>query len=117
VRRVYQRRGGGAFCSLPFLVEAGYSARLGADRTATMADLARLPRVRIDREIEEIAMHTQRELAEIGRHRSPRSDLIIAACAHAAQMRVLHYDGADDLLAGRASPEFASSRLAPPGDL
>ena len=78
-----------------------------------MADLAQLPRVRIDREVEEAATRAQQELAEIGHHRISPSDLIIAACAHIAQMGVLHYDGDYDLLAERTSLEFESSWLGP----
>jgi hypothetical protein len=37
---------------LPFLLEAGYSAPSGRERSAMMADLAELPRVEIDKDIE-----------------------------------------------------------------
>ena len=103
--------------SVLFLVAAGYSARSGGDRTAMMADLARLPSVRIDREIEESAMQVQQELAEIGHHRLPPSDLTIAACAHIAPMDVLHHDRDYDLLAERTGLQFESALLAPAGTL
>jgi predicted nucleic acid-binding protein len=98
---------------LPFLLEAGYSARSGAERAAMMVDLHRLPRVEIDREVESLALQAQRELAEIGHHRLPPTDLVIAACAHAAGMGVLHYDGDYDLLAAHTSLAFESEWLAP----
>lgn len=102
---------------LPFLLEAGYSARSGADRAAMMADLAALPRIEIDAEIERAALDAQRELAEIGHHRLPPADVMIAACAHAAGMGVLHYDGDYDVLATRTSLQFESEWLTEPGQL
>jgi predicted nucleic acid-binding protein len=101
---------------LPFLLEAGYSARSGSERSAMMADLATLPRVEIDGDIEVAALDAQRELAEIG-HRLPPVDLLIAACAHIAGMGVLHYDGDYDLLVKHTSLHFASEWLAEPGKL
>lgn len=103
--------------SLPFLLEAGYSSRSGSERSAMMADLAALPRVEIDGDIEAAALDAQRELAEIGHHRLPPADLIIAACAHTAGMGVLHYDGDYDLLVKHTSLHFASEWLAEPGIL
>jgi predicted nucleic acid-binding protein len=102
---------------LPFLLEAGYSARSGSERTAMMSDLARLPRIEIDRDVERMAMQAQRELAEIGHHRLAPADVVIAACAHIASMGVLHYDSDYDLLAEHTSLVFESEWLAPPGAL
>lgn len=102
---------------LPFLLEAGYSARSGNDHRFTMSDLAYLPHVAIDRDVERQALDAQRELADIGHHRLAPVDVIIAACAHAAGMGVLHYDGDFDLLATRTSLNFESEWLAPPGTL
>jgi predicted nucleic acid-binding protein len=102
---------------LPFLLEAGYSARSGSDHRATMNDLAYLPHVEIDRDVERLAVDAQRELADIGHHRLAPVDVIIAACAHAAGMGVLHYDGDYDLLAKHTGLSFQSEWLAPPGAL
>ncbi len=102
---------------LPFLLEAGYSARSGSDRAAMMADLAALPRVEIDTEIEAVALGAQRELAEIGHHRVAPADVIIAACAHTAGMGVLHYDRDYDVLAEHTSLDFQSEWLAEPGSV
>ncbi len=102
---------------LPFLLEAGYSARSGTERAAIMSDLTRLPRVAVDRDIERLAMQAQGELAELGHHRLAPADLVIAACAHAAGMGVLHYDSDYDVLAERTSLVFESEWLAPPGAL
>jgi predicted nucleic acid-binding protein len=105
-----------AIC-LPFLLEAGYSARSAADRKALMARLDRLPRIAIDSEVERMALQAQRELAEIGHHRLSPMDVMIAACAHRAEAGVLHYDGDYDLLAEHTSLIFESEWLAAPGTL
>jgi predicted nucleic acid-binding protein len=102
---------------LPFLLEAGYSARSGHERSAMMADLAKLPRVEIDKDIEAAALDAQRELADVGHHRLPPADVMIAACADAGGMGVLHYDGDYDLLVEHTSLKFGSEWLAQPGVL
>jgi predicted nucleic acid-binding protein len=102
---------------LPFLLEAGYSARSGSDRASIMADLAYLPHVKIDPDIERLALDAQQELADIGHHRLAPVDVIIAACAHAAGMGVLHYNGDFDLLSTRTNLNFQSEWIAPPGTL
>jgi predicted nucleic acid-binding protein len=102
---------------LPFLLEAGYSARSGTERRAMMADLGRLPRIEIDRDVEQIALQAQRELAEVGHHRLAPIDVMIAACAHKAEAGVLHYDSDYDILAEHTSLTFQSEWLAAPGTL
>lgn len=102
---------------LPFLLEAGYSARSAADRVALMARLDQLPRIAIDGEVERIAMQAQRELAEVGHHRLAPMDVMIAACAHRAEAGVLHYDADYDTLAEHTTMMFDSVWLAPPGTL
>ena len=99
------------------LLEAGFSVRLGDQRSAMMADLAKLPRVEIDKDVEAAALDAQRELADIGHHRLAPADVMIAACAHAAGMGVLHYDSDYDLLAKRTRLRFHSEWLAQPGVL
>jgi hypothetical protein len=102
---------------LPFLLEAGYSARSGRERSAMMADLTVLPRVAIDKDVETAALEAQRELADVGHHRLPPADVIIAACAHVAGMGVLHYDSDYDLLVKHTDLRFGSEWLAQPGGL
>jgi predicted nucleic acid-binding protein len=102
---------------LPFLLEAGFSARSAADRKALVARLDQLPRIAIDGEVERMALQAQRELAEVGHHRLPPMDVMIAACAHRAEAGVLHYDGDYDILAEHTSLVFESEWLAPPGTL
>jgi predicted nucleic acid-binding protein len=110
-------KGGELAVCLPFLLEAGYSARSAADRKSLMARFAELPRVAIDGEVERVALQAQRELAEIGHHRLPPADVVIAACAHRAEAGVLHYDGDYDVLAEHTSLIFESEWLVAPGTL
>lgn len=102
---------------LPFLLEAGYSARSAADRRALMTRFDQLPRVSIDREVERLAMQAQRELAEVGHHRLAPTDVLIAACAHRAEAGVLHYDRDYDLIAEHTGLLFESEWLAAQGSL
>jgi hypothetical protein len=102
---------------LPFLLEAGYSAQSALKYRSIMAKFDRLPRIAIGSKVERIALQAQRELAEIGHHRLPPIDVMIAACAHLADAGVLHYDGDYDILAEHTSLVFESEWLAPPGTL
>lgn len=98
---------------LPFLLEAGYSARSGGDHARLIADLSLLPRIAIDGDIESLALRAQAQLAQVGHHRLAPSDLVIAACAHRARAGVLHYDRDYDLLAEHTELQFDSEWLAP----
>jgi hypothetical protein len=102
---------------LPFLLEAGYSARSGDDHATLLTDLALLPRVNIDSEVERLAIQAQGELAAVGHHRLPPTDIVIAACAHRTGHAVLHYDRDYDLIAAHTSLEFESDWVAPAGSL
>jgi predicted nucleic acid-binding protein len=102
---------------LPFLLEAGYSARSAGDLQATMAELELLPRVHLTPDIERRALQAQRELALVGHHRIAPIDVLIAACAHEVGAGVLHYDRDYDLIAKHTSLEFDSEWVAPAGTL
>jgi predicted nucleic acid-binding protein len=102
---------------LPFLLEAGYSARSGDDHSALLADLALLPRVEIDSRVEHLAIHAQGQLAAVGHHRLPPTDIVISACAHRTGYAVLHYDRDYDLIAAHTTLEFESDWVAPAGSL
>jgi predicted nucleic acid-binding protein len=102
---------------LPFLLEAGYSAVSANDLDGIVADLAELPRIEVSSSVEADALMAQRELAKVGHHRLPPTDLIIAACAYEASAGVLHYDRDYDVIAKRTTLEFNSEWLAPPGTL
>jgi predicted nucleic acid-binding protein len=102
---------------LPFLLEAGYSARSAAHHRTMMADLSLLPHLPITPSVEERARQAQHELAAIGHHRLAPLDIMIAACAHEADAGVLHYDRDYDILAAHTSLEFSSEWIAPAGSL
>jgi predicted nucleic acid-binding protein len=102
---------------LPFVLEAGFSARSLGDRKALMARLDELPRVALDGEVERLASRAQYELTEVGHHRVAPVDVMIAACAHRAEAGVLHYDRDYDVLAEHTSLLFDSEWLAPAGTL
>jgi len=102
---------------LPFILEAGYSAQSAVKHREMMSDFADLPSVTITAEVERLALQAQRELAEIGHHRLPPIDVMIAACAHKAEAGVLHYDGDFDILAEKTSLAFESEWLVPSGTL
>lgn len=102
---------------LPFMLEAGYSARNVDDHGRLMERLGRFPRVAITPIVEDLALAAQAELARTGHHRVTPVDLIIAAAAHEIGGGVLHYDGHYDVIASMTSLEFASEWLAPPGSL
>lgn len=106
-----------AIC-LPFLLEAGYSARANADYQEMMDEFDLLfPRVEIAAAIEDRALLTQRELAARGHHHLAPIDVMIAACAHEVDAGVLHYDRDYDLIAEHTSLSFESVWLAPAGTL
>ena len=84
---------------LPFLLEAGYSARSAQDHDRLLGDLLALPHYAIDEAVERRALDAQRQLARAGHHRLPPVDLIIAALADRHRLGVLHYDRDYDLFA------------------
>jgi predicted nucleic acid-binding protein len=102
---------------LPFLLEAGYSARCRDDHSTLLGDLALLPRVMIDSDVERLALRAQGQLAAVGHHRLPPTDIVIAACAHRTGHAVLHYDRDYDLIAAHTSLAFDSDWVAPAGSL
>jgi len=108
--------GGIAVC-LPFLLEAGYSARTAAAHDGPLTELLSLPRFHIDEVVEQRAVDAQRQLARMGHHRLPPVDVLIAAIADRHQLGVLHYDHDYDVLAERTDLRFESAWLAPAGSL
>lgn len=102
---------------LPFLLEAGYSARSATDHRKLLHRLEQLPRLPIDGAVERAALDAQYELAAIGHHRLAPTDLVIAACAHLAGGGVLHYDRDYDLIAQRTRLSFESVWVAEAGTL
>lgn len=102
---------------LPFLLEAGYSARNGDDCDELIEELLALPLLAIDEEIERRTIDAQRQLAHVGHHRLPPVDLILAAIADRHRLGVLHYDSDFDLIRSKTDLEFGSVWLVPRGKL
>jgi predicted nucleic acid-binding protein len=102
---------------LPFLLEAGYSARSAADHDELLRELMALPMLQIDTEVESRALDAQRQLARAGHHRLPPVDLMIAALADRNGVGVLHYDHDYDTIAAKTDLQFASVWLAARGSL
>ena len=102
---------------LPFLLEAGYSARNAQDHGALLGELLALPRAAIDADVERRALEAQQQLAQAGHHRLPPVDLLVAAIADRHELGVLHYDHDYDLIAEKSDLRFDSVWLAPRGSL
>jgi predicted nucleic acid-binding protein len=102
---------------LPFLLEAGYSARNARDHGTLLDELLALPRVWITERVEERALQAQQRLARVGHHRLPPVDVLIAALADVHELDVLHYDADFDVIATLTDLDFGSVWLAPKGSL
>lgn len=102
---------------LPFLLEAGYSARSGPDYDRIMRGLSALPHHEMTPVVEGLAKAAQRALARQGHHRLAPTDIVIAALAHHHHAGVLHYDKDYDLLLEYSGLRFESEWLAPRGAL
>lgn len=102
---------------LPFVLEAGYSARSAADHDRVIADLIMLPWVEVTPAISRLAIQAQGEMARVGHHRVPPTDLLIAAGAHAEGAGVLHYDRDYDIIAEHSGLAFRSEWLAAAGSV
>ncbi len=108
---------GSVAVTLPFLLEAGYSARDARDHDDLVDALLALPMLPLNEGIEQRALEAQRQLARVGHHRLPPVDLIVAAIADWHGIGVLHYDGDFDLLRDKTDLDFESVWLAPRGAL
>jgi len=102
---------------LPFLLEAGFSARAAADHRDLVDELLALPWAAIDDAVERRAVDAQRQLARTGHHRLPPVDILLAALADRHGLGILHYDRDYDLIAARTDLRFASEWLATTGSL
>ena len=102
---------------LPFILEAGYSARAVRDHRDLMDELLALPWAAIDETVERRAVDAQRQLARTGHHRLPPVDFVMAALADRHRLGILHYDRDYDLIGARTDLRFASEWLAKAGSL
>lgn len=102
---------------LPFLLEAGYSARNARDHIELFTELTALPNVHIDARVETTVLDVQRQLAMVGHHRLPPVDLIIAALADTHDLGILHYDNDYEIVLDKTDLRFDSVWLAPRGSI
>ena len=102
---------------LPFLLEAGYSARNLREREALFELLSALPRFPIDHDVERRAEDAQHQLTRVGHHRLPPVDLLVAALADRHGLGVLHYDHDYDLILERTDLSYESVWVAPRGSI
>jgi predicted nucleic acid-binding protein len=102
---------------LPFLLEAGYSARDHREHVELLDHLSALPRFPLDHDVERRALEAQRQLARLGHHRLPPVDLLVAAAADRHGLGVLHYDRDYDVIADKTDLAFDSVWVAPRGSI
>jgi predicted nucleic acid-binding protein len=82
------------------MLEVLVSALNAADFGSTRSNLSLMPRVAITEEIINRALDVQGLMVRKGTYRAPSpADLILAACAEANGLTVLHYDKDFDLIA------------------
>jgi predicted nucleic acid-binding protein len=103
--------------SLPFVLEAGYSARSAADHDRLLAELCALPWAHVDEVTERRALDAQRQLARVGHHRLAPVDVLTSALADRHGHGVLHYDADYEVIAARTDLVFDSVWLAERGSL
>jgi predicted nucleic acid-binding protein len=108
---------GGFAVSLPFLLEAGYSARDANEHAELREELMVLPYVPIDQEIERRAVDVQAQLSRAGHHRMPPADILLAALADHHDTGILHYDNDFEILLEKTDLDFHSEWLMPRGCL
>lgn len=99
---------------LPFVLEAGYSARSTDDYAGLRRTLGSLPFAAIEQPTEERAVELQGELVQTGHHRLPPVDVLIAAIAEHHGLTVLHADKDFDVIRDRTSARMSTEWLAPP---
>jgi predicted nucleic acid-binding protein len=103
--------------SLPFLLEAGYSAPNAASHRELRDELATLPWAGVDEHVERRALEAQGQLARSGHHRLPPVDLILAALADRRELGILHYDADYERILERTDLRYESVWLAERGTL
>mgnify|MGYP003392839909 FL=1 len=82
------------------MIEVLLSARSEVDFASTRSQMESMPRVPITEAIVDRALDVQGLMVTRGTHRAPSpADLILAACAEANGLTVLHYDKDFDLIA------------------
>lgn len=103
--------------ALPFLLEAGYTARNAGEHSSMFEELLALPYFAIDEEVEQATLQAQKQLVRVGHHRLPTTDLLLAAIADRYGAGVLHYDSDYDLILEMTDLRFESVWVAERGSL
>jgi predicted nucleic acid-binding protein len=102
---------------LPFMLEAGYSARDARAHAELFEELRALPCAAIDDQVQRRCLDAQAQLARTGHHRMAPVDLLTGAIAERHGLGVLHYDADYDVLVARTDLAFDSVWLAGRGTL
>ncbi len=108
---------GNVAVALPFLLEAGYTARDTAEHEQMLEELLAFPYLPIDGAVEERTLDAQAQLVRAGHHRLPGSDVLLAAIADRHGADILHYDHHYDVIRERTDLRFESVWLAERGSL
>lgn len=103
--------------SVMLRLEAGCSARSPGAHAALMSDLDGLPQAIVDEAALDRAVDLQSQLARVGHHRVPPTDLVTMAIAERHGLTVLHYDKDYDVIADRTDCAAESEWLAPRGSV
>lgn len=83
----------GLIATCPIIdLEVLYSARSLADFKGILTERRSLPTYPINEQVTDRAIEVQYQLAQLGQHRMPLPDLLIAAAAELNNLSVLHYD-------------------------
>lgn len=102
---------------LPFLLEAGFSARSAREHAELLEELLAFPQVDLTPAAGARAIEAQSDLARAGHHRLPPVDLLVAALADVNGLGVIHYDRDFDVILEHTVLRFESAWLAPRGSL
>ncbi len=94
-------------------LELLYSARNRADYESRRSDLSNFPWLHVTQAVATQALDVQHRLAEVGHHRVPIPDVLIAATALQHDATVLHYDHDFDVIAEAAG--LSARWIIPPG--
>ena len=90
----------GLLATTPIIdLEVLYSARSLADYEEILAERRALPSFPLTPEVTDRAIDVQHRLAQVGQHRLPLPDLLIAAIAELNNLAVIHYDADYDRIA------------------
>ncbi len=105
------------WASTVLCLEAGYSARDAEAHGLLMRGFMRLPLAPVNEQASNRALVLQAQLAAVGHHRVPPSDLLTAAIAEQHALTILHYDKDFDVILDKTDCAAAAEWLVPRGTL